>query len=388
MATSEASLEQKTFNVLVTGASGYIASHVVKQLLEAGHAVRGTVRDLKDEHKVGHLMKLCPNPESSLELVEADLIRPDTWLPAVEGMDFVIHVASPYPSNLPETELEAEECLTKPAVQGTLNVLEACAKVTTVRRVVLTSSINAIEWLSKATGVVHTESHWSDPTAIDAYSRSKTLAENAAWDYLEKLPADRKLELVVLNPSMVMGPPLHRTPGTSIGVMQKLLDSLIPGVPKINYPLVDVRDVALAHVRAMTAANAAGHRHIIHNTNLWMVDMALLVRSVFKPRGYDIPHILAPNSVLKMASVKDRSLKAILPHLGLVHVYDNTRMRTVLGIEPRDIRETIIDMAHAMVKNGLAHREPKYRPPCPEDRDKYMAVKLKPLKAKVQELTE
>ncbi|XP_076453642.1 uncharacterized protein LOC143288872 [Babylonia areolata] len=361
--------------VLVTGASGYLASHVVQQLLEAGHMVRGTVRNVKDEVKVQHLYDLCPLARENLQLVEADLLEEDCWLPAVEGVDQVIHTASPYPSSEPPPG--QEDTVLRPAVEGTLHVLRACVRAQSVQRVVLTSSVVAVNWSRTNSGQYHTEKDWSDAKDLDVCGLSKLKAEKAAWDFMATVPEDRGLELAVINPAIILGPPLQGTHCTSTLVLQKLLDRLIPALPKLDFPIADVRDVAQAHLRAMTTPEAAGHRHIICSGNMWMSEMANLLKFVLEPQGYSIPTLLAPNLVLRIASKLDGSLKIVLPYLGVVHSYRAARMRDVLGLETRDTRDTVVDMAHVMIDRGLAHRTDNYvGPRGEEERREYRALKL------------
>nr|KAG5693546.1 hypothetical protein BaRGS_019872 [Batillaria attramentaria] len=190
----------KSAKVLVTGASGYIASHVVKLLQEAGHQVRGTVRSVKNTDKVKHLYNLCPSAAHKLELVEADLMDAESWSPAVKDMTYVIHVASPVPFTHPKNEDE----LIKPAVEGTLNVLRACAKVPSVKRVVLTSSCAAVGSDNRGPDApLLCEKDWTDIAKADAYGKSKILAERAAWDFVEKLAGAEKFELAVINPPLL-----------------------------------------------------------------------------------------------------------------------------------------------------------------------------------------
>ena len=188
--------------ILVTGASGYIACHIVKKLMEKGYRVRGTVRSLKDEKKVAPLRKLVPNPKHELELVEADLLKEETWPDAVKGCTFVIHTASPFPNTNPRDENE----IIKPAVNGTLFVFRACAQEEKVKRVVLTSSVAAIAGDNFEHNKHYTEKDWADPNLLSAYPKSKVLAEKSAWEFLEERKKNnlKCFELAVINPGYVM----------------------------------------------------------------------------------------------------------------------------------------------------------------------------------------
>ncbi|KAK7478306.1 hypothetical protein BaRGS_00030458, partial [Batillaria attramentaria] len=349
--------------VLVTGASGYIATHVIKQLQEAGYQVRGTVRSLSDSEenkdKVKHLQELCPDAAHKLELVEADLTKPESWEAAVKGVTYVIHVASPFPASQPKDENE----VIQPAVEGTQSVLKACVATKTVKRVVLTSSCVAVNWSNTNSDKVHTEEDWSDVESLDAYAKSKTLAEKAAWDYIKELPDEDKIELAVINPAYVMGPVLHGSQCTSMEVAKRLLERSLPAVPKLNFAIVDVRDVAAAHVKAMTSPEAAGNRHLIVNTNMWMKEMAQILAKEFRPQGYSVPTVNCPYFALWMSALFDKSVKMILPQVNKVHKFDNKRMKEVLGIEPHDAKETIIDMAYSLIENGFIKKTKKYRGP-------------------------
>ncbi|XP_076435893.1 uncharacterized protein LOC143275577 [Babylonia areolata] len=352
-AASESSL------VLVTGASGYIATHVIKQLQDGGFKVRGTVRSLADEAKVKHLHDLCPEAAFKLELVEADLTKPESWEAAVKGVTYVIHVASPFPTSQPKDENE----VIQPAVEGTQSVLKACVAAKTVKRIVLTSSCVAVNWSNTATDKVHTEEDWSDTETLDAYAKSKTLAEKAAWDFIKELPDEDKIELAVINPAYVMGPVLHGSQCTSMEVIKRLLERSMPACPKLNFAIVDVRDVATAHVKAMTTPEAAGHRHLIVNTNMWMKEIAQLLAKEFKPQGYSVPTMNCPYFALWMSALFDKTIKMILPQVNKVHRFDNKRMKEVLGIEPMDSKETVIEMAYSLIENGFIKKTKKYRGP-------------------------
>ncbi|XP_050408842.1 uncharacterized protein LOC126823846 isoform X2 [Patella vulgata] len=347
--------------VLVTGASGYIATHVIKQLQEEGYRVRGTVRSLQDENKVKHLHALCPEAQFKLELVEADLTKPESWEAAVKDVVYVIHIASPFPAAAPKDENE----IIQPAVEGTQNVFKACVDAKSVKRIVLTSSCAAVAWETAGTSKdkVNSEEDWSDVEKLDAYSKSKTLAEKAAWDFIKELPDSDKIELAVINPSYVMGPVLSGSNCTSMEIVKRLLERAMPAVPKLNFPVIDVRDVATAHVKAMTLDEAVGHRHIISHENMYMKEMALILKAEFESQGYSVPTMNCPYFALWLSSVFDKTLKLILPQVGKVHRFDNTRMKEVLGIQPRDTKEMLIDMAYSLIEGGFVKKTKKYTGP-------------------------
>ena len=360
--------EKPVPKVLVTGASGFIASHVITQLLEQGEfAVRGTVRSLQKEEKVKPLRELVPNPKIPLELVEADLLKADSWPAAVEGCRYALHIASPFPLREPRNDAEMQELLIAPAVEGTKNVLKACAEAG-VKRVVLTSSIAAV-----SAGMVGCSSHpvdkpyseedWSPPEECQGYERSKTLAEKAAWNFLKELPDEKKFELVVMNPSYVLGPVVSRAAGEgSVAMLQKILSGNLPGVFAINFPLVDVRDVAAAHIKGMTVEEANGHRFILVSGNLWMSEVAEIIQKEFDPQGYKIKTRKLPKFLLWLGSIFDSSAKKILPVVGKQLTYDTTPMKTVLGIESIDQQKMLIDMAYSLIEYGFVEKKPGYQP--------------------------
>ncbi|XP_074657492.1 uncharacterized protein LOC141910679 [Tubulanus polymorphus] len=350
MASSNESL------VCVTGATGYIASHIISQLQEQGYRVRGTVRSLENEEKLRtDLEALCPEAEHKIEIVEGDLTKAETWEAAVKDCTYVIHTASPLPATVPKDEKEVVE----PAVEGTLSVLKAC-KAAKVKRVVLTSAVVAISGSvpSSDPEKVYNEEDWGDPEKADAYPKSKISAEKAAWDFIKELPDEEKFELAVINPAVALGPVLNGKISTSMEMLKRLLERSIPACPRLNLPVVDVRDVAAAHIKAMTEPEAAGNRHIVINQNIWLREIAQTLSKEFKPQGYGIPTAHCPYFAAWITALFDKNVKNLLPQIGKTMKYDNTRMKEKLGIEPRDINATLLEGCYSMIEKGLI-KKPK-----------------------------
>ncbi|XP_071949449.1 uncharacterized protein [Antedon mediterranea] len=340
--------------VLVTGASGYVGAHVVQQLQKAGHVVRGTVRSTKNEQKIKPLKELCPDAAHELELVEADLQKEDGWASAVADCSHVIHVASPFPANNPTNEEE----VIRPAVDGTMVILKA-AVAAKVKRVVLTSSFVAVASFTKSG--TFTEKDWNTGTNESPYNKSKTMAEKAAWDYVNELPDDSKIELAVINPSFILGPYLTSTKSTSGDVICQMLERQMPALPSISMPCIDVRDVAKAHVIAMTNDEAVGNRHILLSKNLWFQEICVILATEFKAQGYNPPTKVLPNFLVKFAAFFKTDLKQLVPQLDADIKGDNTRMREVLKIDPIPIEESVIDIGYSVIEKGWVKKTPKYK---------------------------
>lgn len=317
--------------VLVTGASGFIAGHCVSELAGHGYTVRGTVRD---PARAAHL-------GDTAELVTADLESDDGWAEAVAGCAYVLHVASPFPLTDPASEND----LIRPAVQGTLRVLRASADSGTVKRVVLTSSIAAIAGDGPG-GRMLTEDDWTDPAAShDPYQRSKTLAERAAWEFAR---ADGRLELAVINPGLVLGPLQHAVTSTSLEPVRRLLARSVPGIPRLGWAVVDVRDVAVAHRLAMELPRAAGQRYICAGPHVWMRDMARLLA----PR-YRIPTRPVPYWLLWTIARFDADIRSVLRSVGRQETVSAGKAMRELDWTMRPLRETILDTAASLIAYHL-----------------------------------
>ena len=349
--------------VLVTGASGFIATHIIQQLLTGGQVkVRGTVRSLKNEAKVKPLQDLVPDATYPLELVEADLLNEESWKEAVKGCTHVYHVASPLPSSAPQDENQ----LIRPAVEGTLNVLKACVKAGTVKRVVLTSSLAAISGgLYGVEGHIYTENDWRAENGLPAYEKSKIRAEKEAWYFLDKLEDDKKFELITVQPSVVIGPPLTvaTTESTSLSSVKKIISNEIPVLLNINLPLVDVRDVAKAQIAAMEKSGTTGDRFIITAENRSMREMAEVMSREFGPQGYKIPLWSIPKPGVWLLSFFEPTVRMIYSTIGKTITFSNERMKEELGIQPRNVETTIIDACYALIELGVVPKRRGYRGP-------------------------
>ena len=347
--------------VLVTGASGFIATHIVQQVLEAGYRVRGTVRSTTNEEKMKPLYQLSPEANDRLEFVEADLLDEKCWPEALKDCTYVIHTASPFP----EVSPKHEDDLIKPAVEGTISVIKAAQETGTVKRVVLTSSSEAIGHCDAATGEKPlTEGNWSDVKhhTMYPYAKSKTLAERAAWDFIEGIKEDKKIELAVINPSYTLGGPiLCGGNATSMSIPRMLLNKEMPLLPNFGFGVCDVRDVAKAHVKAMKLPEAAGHRHIVDSGFMWLKDMADVIEKEFKPQGYNIPKTVAWNFLIKITALFDATAKTLLPVLGLRQIFDNSRLKNVLGITPYPVEHSVLEICYSLIETGRVKKTNNYQ---------------------------
>lgn len=336
--------------VLVTGATGYIAGYCIAELLEHGYSVRATVRDLAATGRRAHLTELAERTGGELEFVAADLDRDEGWPAALDGCAYVLHVASPFPPAKPK---DAEDVI-RPAVDGTLRVLRAAAASGTVKRVVLTSSIGAVVW-HPDDAAVRTEEDWSVLEISPAYEQSKTLAERAAWDLVADLPAGQSLELVAVQPGMVIGPVQHAaTPGTSSQLILRLLTGSVPGAPRLGFAFVDVRDLAVAQRLALESPVAAGNRYILAGEHLWARDIAKLLAEEFGPRGFRVPTRPLPTWLLWLVGRFDPTVKMSLDYVGRRQTLSSAKAERELSWTGRPYRETIVDAADSMIEHGLA----------------------------------
>jgi nucleoside-diphosphate-sugar epimerase len=336
--------------VLVTGGSGFIGAHCIIQLLDAGYRVRTTVRNLKREAEVRATLEANgAEVGDKLSFVAADLESDAGWPEAVAGCDYVLHVASPFPASAPKHEDE----IIKPAREGALRVLRA-AKAAGVKRVVLTSSFAAIGYGHPPMDRPFTEEDWSviDGGDMRAYAKSKTLAERAAWDFIKA--EGGAMELSVVNPVGVLGPVLGADYSTSILIVQKLLDGAMPGCPRFSFGIVDVRDVADLHLRAMVRPEAAGERFLaVAGKFLTMREIALVLRDRMGAAARRVPTKELPDFLVRLAALADPAVAQIVPELGKTKNASNAKAKRVLDWNPRSNEEAIVACAESLIRLGL-----------------------------------
>jgi nucleoside-diphosphate-sugar epimerase len=343
------SREAQMSTVLVTGGSGFIGAHCILQLLEAGHQVRTTVRDLKREADVLAMLKVGgAEPGNRLTFFAADLERDSGWDSAAAGCDYVLHVASPFPMTVPQHE----DDLIIPAREGALRVLRA-ARGADVKRVVLTSSFAAIGYGLKQQPASFDETSWTDLSGpVAPYPKSKTLAERAAWEFMAR--EGGSLELSVVNPVGVFGPVLGRDYSTSILIVQRLMDGSLPGCPQVYFGIVDVRDVAALHIRAMTDPSAKGERFLAVSGNcLSILDIAKILKARLGAAARKVPARQLPNWLVRLAAMRDRSIRQILPELGKVKNASHEKATRLLGWQPRSSEDAILATAESLIRLRL-----------------------------------
>jgi nucleoside-diphosphate-sugar epimerase len=339
--------------VLVTGGSGFVGGYCILRLLAEGHAVRTTVRSLQREGEVRARLAAAGAPaDARLSFFGADLGSDAGWTEAVAGCDYVLHVASPFPSSVPKDENE----LVVPAREGALRVLRA-ARAAGVSRVVLTSSFAAIGYGHPPRTAPFTEADWTNPDGEDVqpYVKSKTLAERAAWDFVAEGGGP---ELAVVNPVGVFGPVLAADYATSILIVQRMLAGAIPGCPRLYFGAVDVRDVADLHVRAMTSPAAAGERFLaLAGDFVSAMDIARILRRRLGEAGRRVPRFQLPDWVVRLAALRDPAVRQILPELGKAKNATAEKARRVLGWHPRSSEEAIVATAESLVRLGIVTAE-------------------------------
>ena len=340
--------------VLVTGASGFVAQHVILLLLEKGYEVRGTLRSLKRAEEVRSVLAKFNPKAKDIEFSVADLGADEGWAEAVKDCMFVQHVASPFPATHPKDEME----LIRPARDGALRVLMA-AKAAGVKRVVMTSSMAAIAYgHGDKRAEVSDETMWSNPEGPDntPYTKSKTIAERAAWDYVNGVSyggEGKGLELATVNPTGILGPALSKDVSVSLEIPIRLMNGKTPGIPRLGFSLVDVRDVAECQVKAMELPEAAGQRFLATHDFMWFEEAADILRKEFPAYSKKIPSRKVPDMMLKIMSVFQPIYKQTVTELGRTRAASNAKASRVLGVKFRTAKEALVSSAKSLVELGV-----------------------------------
>ena len=334
--------------MLVTGGSGFLGGWCLVELLREGYRARTTLRDPAREPEVRSMLASEVEVGDRLSVLQADLLSDEGWAQAVEGCDYVLHVASPFPPSQPKDPDE----LIVPAREGTLRVLKVALDAG-VKRVVVTSSIAAVRNAGRAARQPLTEEDWTDPEnpGLTPYAQSKTIAEQAAWALVRE--RDQVDRLTTVNPGAIIGPVLSDDRSYSLQSIERMLDGM-PGLPRLGFNFVDVRDVAKLEVTAMSAPEAAGERLIAAGKWLWMADVAEILRERLGDRAAKVPTRTVPNVLVRAMSVFDTDLRSITGDLGQKAVCSDEKARTRLGWTPRPSDETVVDTAESLLERKAA----------------------------------
>lgn len=332
--------------ILVTGASGFIAKHIVLKLLQSGHRVRGTVRDFAKGEALQQTMVQYGAPVDRLSVVVADLTRDKGWDEAVSGCHAVLHTASPFPVSQPSNKFG----LVPAARDGTIRVCRAAA-AQGVRRVVLTSSVASVMYGHPPRTTAFGEADFSnvDSDLISPYAVSKTLAEKAAREVL----AQTETELVTINPSLVFGPLLDGVAGTSARIVAMMMNGRVPALPNVRFGIVDVRDVAEAHVRAIDNPEVAGRLFLVSADTVPLRDITQILARAYPAYARRLYSWSLPDWAVRAAARVSRRAAMLAGELGNDRRLDTAPARDVLGIRFRSVETAAVDLAASLIRFGL-----------------------------------
>jgi nucleoside-diphosphate-sugar epimerase len=337
--------------VLVTGGSGFVGAHCILQLLEKGYSVRTTIRSMKKKDQVLNMLKNGGLTNfDNLEFVEADLTNDTNWDQAVKGCEYILHVASPIFLALPKDENE----MIRPAVDGALRVLKA-ARDAGVKRVVMTSNFGAVGYSHKDPNIPITEESWTNPNqkGLSSYNKSKAMAERAAWNFIKKDGGD--LELSVINPTAIFGPSLGPDISSGFELLKGLLDGSMKAVPNLTFNVIDVRDVADLHIRAMTNPDAKGQRFLaLAGGKISMPEIAAFLRKTMPEVSQKVSTKTLPDWGVRLAALFNPKAKAIASMLSASRNVSNAKAKNVLGWKPLSTNEEAITASvESMIKFGV-----------------------------------
>ncbi|VAW19922.1 Dihydroflavonol-4-reductase [hydrothermal vent metagenome] len=336
--------------VLLTGISGFLGSHIALKLLNRGYRVRGSIRNLDRSDEVLKTLESHGGAIKNLELVALDLTKDDGWSEAMDGIKYLQHVASPFVTKMPKDKME----LIRPAVDGTTRAITA-ALAARVERIIVTSSMAAIMYKKDHDrSIPYSEKDWSDLDAPSAnyYTQSKTLAEKKAWELMEE--AGRRNDLVTINPSLILGPLLNKDPGTSGALVLRLLKGSIPAAPRFIFSMVDVRDVAEIHIKAMENKEAGGQRFATASDNLSIMDMANVIKAAYPQYRGKLPKFEMPDWVVRIYALFDSDVRSNIGEIGLERLIEASRAKNLLGHEFISSSEALIATTKTIIEQKLA----------------------------------
>ncbi|MDV7695024.1 3-beta hydroxysteroid dehydrogenase [Pediococcus parvulus] len=337
-----------TEKVLVTGGNGFLALHIIKQLLEANYSVRATLRSLNKKEEVLQTLKFHEVPNlDRLSFVQADLTRDDNWSTAMAGITYVMSVAAPVFVN-GET---ATKDVARAATDGTLRILKA-AVTSNVKRVIMTANLGAVGFSNKNQQHTTTEADWTDPneSGLSLYEKSKLIAEKSAWNYLKK--TNSTLEFVTVNAGAMLGGALDDHVSGSFGIVRNLINGTVKRIPNIKMNIVDVRDVADIHIRAMQTSAAAGKRFLaVGDKPISMPEIAALIKTHRPKLVAKIPTRTLPNWIIRIGSHFNQQAKEGRLFLEVNHNVSNQRAKTLLGWQPiGSNQETILNTVDSLIR--------------------------------------
>jgi dihydroflavonol-4-reductase len=335
--------------VLLTGISGFVGSHIALQLLNKGFRVRGSVRNLNKSEKTRQTLKNHGADISKLEFAELDLNSDEGWGEAMQDVHYLLHVASPFVTSMPDDKMD----LINPAVKGTTRAINAALNAN-VKRIVLTSSMAAISYgHGKNHAEPFTENDWTNINSpeVNAYEESKTLAEKKAWEIMEN--AGRRDDLSVINPSVILGPILNDDAGTSGALILRMLNGSIPATPRFYLPIVDVRDVAAMHISVMTDTKTGGQRFIASSKGLWFKEISQVMKTALPQHNKKLPKFSMPDWGVRLYSLFDKDLRGNIGSLGIVNKLNNEKAKALLGRDFITSENAIIAMAKSLIEKKL-----------------------------------
>jgi len=336
--------------VLVTGGTGFVGIHCILQLLNKGYKVKTTMRSLNRKNEVIEMLKVGGiSSFENLAFIETDLTKDANWDNAAKDCDYVLHIATPIFLRVPRDENE----MIIPAVEGTLRVLKA-ARDAGAKRVVMTSNFGAVGYSHKDTTKIITEKSWTDPNekGLSAYNKSKVMAERAAWDFINKEGSN--LELAVVNPMGIFGPSLGPDLSSGFELLKRVLDGSMRAIPNITLGIVDVRDVADLHIRAMTDPAAKGQRFLaLAGGILSLPEIAVLLKNKLGDKAKKVSTRKLPDWMVRVAALFSPTARNIVPQLGRYRNASNEKAKTMLGWQPRTNEESILATAESLFRFGL-----------------------------------